>query len=239
MTDHIQELISSYLHGGTTPEQERELFETCARHPETAELLRRHLLLSLKIRGLREQTDVPAELRNTLLLRLNELQAARMRNTPATIPVERKPRFGWGHVLSSAMASAAIAVLVFLLLPSRPDTPSVVTVTDTVRVVERDTVLQIHEINRPVYITRASVDDGRLQHNPIEESAADVSIAEQPIEDETQPRTSPPANETYVEALPLREIERRAKVNQYLEQYNSMLASVETVRLTRNDRITQ
>ena len=50
MNDRIEELIVSYLHRGSTPEQERELFEACKNNSEVAALLRRHVTMSLKLR---------------------------------------------------------------------------------------------------------------------------------------------------------------------------------------------
>ncbi len=243
MNEHIHELISSYLHGGNTPEQDRELFDACSRNPETADLLRQQILLSLKLRGLREQTEVPADLRNALLLRINELQGERKRSAaPATanVPRERERRFGWVHILGSSIATAAVAGLFFVLLPDAqsPDTASL-SVTDTVRVVERDTVLQTRDILRPVYITRTVVrekKDGIA--SPVDERLP-ITQTPAPVDDKRQPLPQVIEDVTYAVVQPVREAQRQAKVSQYLEQYNAMLASVESVQLSSRDRVSQ
>ncbi len=241
MNEQIHELISSYLSGGNTPEQDRELFEACSKRPETAELLRSHLMLSLKLRSLREQTEVPADVRNSLLLRVNELQAERERHSVhESPPRERVNRFGWAHILGSTIATAAAAAALFMLLPeSTPPTSTALQAVDTVRIVQRDTIVQTRDITRPVYITRV------IREKPVIdiENLVDTSPPSDNRESDatvTVPIIAPVLeNVSHAEAIPVKEQLRQAKVNQYLDQYNSMLASVETVQLTSRDRISQ
>jgi hypothetical protein len=239
MNEHIHELISGYLHGGNTPEQDRELFDACGAHPETAEHLRMQIMLSLKLRALREQTQVPNDLRNSLLLRVNELQAEREATAPAP-PVAHKParRFGWAHVLGSALASGAAAWMLFFFVTdsdTRQTTASLPV--DTLRLVERDTVVQTRDVVRPVYITR-------IVKQPLPDGAAveDLpSLTNTQRAPESADPVLPPVLEDvrYAEVQPLRELQRQAKVSQFLQQYNAMLASVESVQLTTQDRVSQ
>src|SRR5512143_2705107 len=108
MNERIEELILAYLHRGSTPDQERELFEACKADPEAAKLLRRHVILSLKLRQLREDTEVPAESRNQLLVRINEEQARLAAEHPAKVVTGNIPvrRFGWAHLFGGALATA-------------------------------------------------------------------------------------------------------------------------------------
>ena len=239
MNEHIHELISSYLHGGNTPAQDRELFEACSKHPETAELLRSHLILSLKLRSLREQTEVPTDIRNSLLLRVNELQSERERNPlPTNLPRERVHRFGWAHILGSSLATAAAAAMLFIMWPdaSGPSSAELQT-TDTVRLVKLDTVVQTRNVDKPVYITRVVRERAVVPADNFVEAPPANNESELPSN--PTPVTPELENVTFAEVVQVKEQLRQAKVSQYLEQYNSMLASVESVQLSSRDRVSQ
>ena len=85
MNERLQELVDLFIHRGCTPEQEKELFDACLHDPGAAETVRQQLLLSLKIRGMREQAEVPAEIRNELFRKIN-LIAAEAESKPARTP---------------------------------------------------------------------------------------------------------------------------------------------------------
>ncbi len=263
MNERIQELISAYLHRGSTPEQERELFEACSRNPETAELLRQHLVLSLKLRGLRDEVQVPSDLRNDVLLRINALEADGIRNeeaqSAAATGTSSRRRFGFAHLFGTGLATAACAVAI-VLLSGDPDPESagllqpVAQAQDTVYIVKKDTVTQLREVDRPVYIVRNAPAAPVLQ----EPSATDqgelaseaLAAPESRAEAERTTRPEPPApvtpasvptragdSPTLAEVQPREVATREAKTENFIEQYNSMLVSVETVRLSSKDRI--
>ncbi len=266
MNERIQELISAYLHRGSTPEQERELFEACSRNPETAELLRQHLVLSLKLRGLRDDVQVPSDLQSTVLRRINSLEAEGLRSEtlPSATAVDQdgKRRFGLIHLFGTGLATAACAVAILLLSGSPDQEPAarlqtVAQVQDTVYIVEKDTVTQLREVERPVYIVRnvpaepvlespATNDQGDLaakagNNAPVRETVSDPATQ---ANREAPAPVSPARIPTRAEDLPaLAEMQpgeaatREAKTENYIEQYNSMLVSVETVRLSSKDRI--
>jgi hypothetical protein len=265
MNERIQELISAYLHRDTTPEQERELFEACSRHPETSELLRQQLVLSLKIRSLREDVKVPTELQNDVLRRINTLEAAGLQaegHRSFETAEEPRRRFGWAHLFGTGLATAACAVAVVLLSrsPGEQGLTSVQLVAqlqDTVYIVKQDTITQLREIDRPVYIVRT------IPSEPVPDRPtpnADGEIARQPDRNATSPETvialdtgtrrdenllpasdskmgTQGSNPLFAENQPLESALREAKKDNYIEQYNSMLVSVETVQLSSKDRI--
>lgn len=286
MNERIQELITTYLHRGSTPEQERELFEACKNDPSAAEHLRQHLILSLKLRGLRDSVEVDEDLHRAVARRIEGLEAA-----PAPVPAESRVqaerpshaparRFGFLHVFGAAAATAAAAVVLTLtFLPDANELPSptatIAVVSDTVYVVERDTVRQVHEVTRPVYIVRTEkppanearasetpsmTDDDRADRTPAGEAVhtdapamadagrnddrhgaetgdngtaapIDVPVAENPAGGKT-------GNALLADARPVQPATREERKKSYLEQYNAMLVSVASVKLTDNDRIT-
>ncbi|MBE0644687.1 MAG: hypothetical protein IH600_11455 [Bacteroidetes bacterium] len=263
MNERIQELISAYLHRGSTPEQERELFEACSRNPETAELLRQHLVLSLKLRGLREEVQVPADLQNNVLRRINTLEAEGLRSeemhAASEAATEPRRRFGFAHLLGTGLATAACAITI-MLWSAGPDTgpdaslQQVAQVQDTVYIVEKDTVMQLREVERPVYIVR-NAPVAPAPESPASNDAADLARAADDRVAATEPGTalatrtqpdaavppSPAAVETEMpliaEMQPREATTREAKTENYIDQYNSMLVSVETVQLSAKDRI--
>lgn len=298
MNERIQELITAYLHRGSTPDQERELFEACKKDPETAEHLRQHLILSLKLRSLRDGVTVDDTLHSAVADRIAALagqdanlpqvedapRAGRDAGNVHGIPQPR--RFGFRHVLGSAFAAAAAVVLFFFLLPEDNDSPSVRHASfqpsvDTVIVVKRDTVLQVREVSRPVYIVRrervtndtersavadhrndfgsdaaeqmADAQSGRDTSSSSKQTSGDRMVNGEPNSGRTgddpqlqKPAESePPSADGTEESVPLyaqvTEQEQRianVKARNYIEQYNAMLVSVESVQLTKEDRIT-
>lgn len=165
MNEHIQELISAYLHRGSTPEQERELFDACRRDPEIAEQLRQHLILSLKLRGLRDDVTVSPSLHAAVAQRIAEASAPAAspdaEHEIAAAPAPPPRRFRLAHLFGTGVATAAAAAaLVLLLLPetdpgSARSTQPVANLADTVYIVEKDTVTQLREVTRTVYIAAA------------------------------------------------------------------------------------
>lgn len=266
MNERIEELIAAYLHRGSTPEQERELFEACSRQPETAELLRQHLVLSLKIRALREDVQVPVEVRNEVLRRVNTIESDGLRREEqqqtAVTAVPPRHRFGWTHLLGTSLATAACAVAILLWTGNSDETgtarmQSVSGLQDTVFVVKRDTVTQLREIDRPVYIVRAdtrpaSGDDprsdtreeiGRRQESiPPPADAVTAADPAAPLT-ETVAVAPVPASTVTTGTASIAEVRdpetmtREEKAQSYLEQYNTMLVSVASVRLSSKDRL--
>jgi hypothetical protein len=265
MNERIQELISAYLLRDTSPEQERELFEACSRHPETSELLRQHLILSLKLRSLREEVQVPTELQNDVLRSINTLEAEGLREEVQNVPVTKAEpghRFGWAHLLGTGFATAACAVAIVLWNGSTDERGTttlqqVAQTQDTVFIVKKDTVTQLREIDRPVYIVRTvpeipapdravTNDAGELaqQQDRTSRSAEtgtalnsdaprDADLPSVPVGDsEAREKTTLFADNHAHET-----IAREAKKENYLEQYNTMLVSVESVQLSSKDRI--
>lgn len=265
MNERIQELISAYLHRGSTPEQERELFDACSRNPETAELLRQHLVLSLKLHQLRDETEVPPDLHNNVLRRINALEAERLREEERRIvsaPVvpaaagQTRGRFGWTHLLGTGLAGAAVVALFLSVTDTaEPDLASQTPpAPDTVVMVRTDTLLR--EVERPVYIVRETAPHAlpgtpaadapeqlATRTVPTDAPAAVRPDAPRPLEDTSErpgaaraeTRTSPPDAVVLADNLP--PATREEKTQNYLEQYNSMLVSVESVRISSQDRL--
>lgn len=242
MNDRIEELILAYLHRGSTPEQERELFEACKTDAATAAMLRQHLILSLKLRQLRDEAQVPLDVQNTLLRRINETVVEE--DEPARVPVAAPARrgFGWAHLFGASMATAAAAIALFIaLLPGTPDTPvqdtAAVTLRDTILMTRTDTVIQVRTLRAPSNIARAHTPAPVLQTQGAPDQNGNPGLtqleAPQPVpapvsaEDVTSLPAVPPAlasNHTNEQPT-------------FLEQYNSMLVSIERVRLTAEDRV--
>lgn len=266
MNERIEELIAAYLHRGSTPEQERELFEACSRQPETAEMLRQHLVLSLKIRALREDVQVPVEVRNEVLRRVNTIASDGLHREelqqPAVTTAPPRRRFGWAHLLGTGLATAACAVAILLWTGNSDEAgtallQSVTGLRDTVFVVKRDTVTQLREIDRPVYIVRsgsrpASGDDPRFDTRegissrqesiPAPTDAGTAGDRATPLTETVAAAPVPAPTVTkgtasIAEVRDLTTMTREEKAQSYLEQYNTMLVSVESVRLSSKDRL--
>lgn len=290
MNNRIHELISAYLHRGSTPEQERELFDACSRNPETAELLRQHLVLSLKLRQLRDETEVPPALHNHVLRRINTMEAEGVREEErqaAAVPpitTQASRRFGWMHLLGTGFAGAAVvALLLFATNTAEPDLASqVVPATpDTVVMVRTDTLTR--EIERPVYIVRNTapkatpdqhdadapeqiaqqtlpvdapaqvgtdnsgrqVDTGTLVDSRRQNDSGRQNDSRTQNDTGTQEgsglagndRVPPVISPALADNLPSTTASREEKTQNYLEQYTSMLVSVESVRLSTQDRL--
>ena len=257
MNDRILELISAYLHRGSTPEQERELFEACSRNPETAELLRQHLILSLKLHTLRDEVQVPAELHNNVLGRINALEAEgieREAAQPRIVPEQSRRRFGWAHLLGTGIAGAA-CTLALLLWTGGPADETVLQpmagVQDTVFIAKTDTLTQLRSVDRPVYIVRSvpspSPETPRAAEAPDMAMQSETGTATQSgiagvevRKDESRADTDRAPLESMPLLADLRESEaatREVKTQNFLEQYNSMLVSMESVQLSAKDRL--
>ncbi|PLX30293.1 MAG: hypothetical protein C0600_08165 [Ignavibacteria bacterium] len=265
MNEQMQELITAYLHRGITPEQEKELFEACKNDPSVAEHLRQHLVLSLKLRRLRDDVTVSSALHASLERRLETIDLPEEQEDlqPVIMP-ERSGGFRLAHLFGTGVAAAAAAVVVMLLSRPEPgiDQPTATadagTPADTVYVIERDTIRQVQEIERPVYIVkRVPVQDDAT--DPASPPAQEQLALHQEVEPtpgspdpETAPETAdietavPDAHgipqETqdtpmFVDARPVATPAAEQKTQNYLDQYNAMLVSVESVQLTAQDRI--
>jgi hypothetical protein len=235
MDPRTHELITSFLLRDTTPEQEKELFAACMTEPGLADLLRDEMALSLELRSLRDATVVPAALAAELRGRINMLEAqsaAKSRRRLFTLP-ERfaLPRFSWAQ-LGTAAAAPALAVAAFFLfrggdLPVMPVSPSVSTVT----VVRTDTVTQVREVRTPVYIVRheAAPAPGAVQSPDVATRSNTGTSTETAA---AAAGTEPAAQPASLPAIAQSERERS-----YLDQYNEMLVTVESVHITDGDRI--
>lgn len=247
MNERIEELIVAYLHRGSTPEQERELFEACRDDADVAQLLRRHLTLSLKIRRLRDETEVPSELHARLVGRINELEHEQL--STATSPfvprmstgVQRLV-FGWRHLVGTAISGAALATMVFLLLPGRsvePDiTARIVMVTDTLRETRIDTLVTTRTVYR--IAMQATTQVASSQTLPAQNPGAPPVLQDE----------APSRSEDYADIAPVRPARagidgRRGAAGEstetsmpsYIEQYTSMVSSLDQIMLTSQDRV--
>jgi hypothetical protein len=238
MNEHIEELIVAYLHRGLTQEQESELFRACSNDPDVANQLRNHVVLSLKLRQLRDEVQVPREVRNSLLERIN------------TIAIEHEPekeehrvRFGfstgvfrWRHMLGTALSGAALAILGFAVFSGGEQTlqgSGQVTAANTAptAVTRIDTVYR--DVPHNVYITRSVT----RQAQPGMEPGIAINTPS-PRSDAPSPLT--PAIAENVPAIPPEinlSTEKPGQQEQFVVQYNAMLASLEKVKLSSNDRV--
>jgi len=243
MNKKIEELILAYLHRGSTPEQERELFEMCRDNPDISTYLREHLVMSLKLRQLRERTAVPEDAHNSLLRRINELEAT------AEPEVEEKRRtvagFGfsprWGQVFGSVLATAAVMMLLFFLVQGgwgsgSEEYASIPVIRDTVRQTVTDTVFQLREIDKPVYIVKWRSRETEPVTSPDPDSEDNnLVVAEENLIPEPATTIRPlPAHMD--DTLTIAEV-RAVDQPTYLEKYTEMVHSLEKVSLTSNDRI--
>jgi hypothetical protein len=247
MNERIEELIVAYLHRGSTPEQERELFEACRDDADVAQLLRRHLTLSLKIRRLRDETEVPPELHARLVGRINEIEhEGRSVAAPFVPKVStglQRLVFGWRHLAGTAIAGAALATTVFLLLPGRsvePDsTARVVTVTDTLRETRIDTLVATRTVYRAA--TRATAPVAMSETLP----AQDDPVAPPVLQED-----APVRSEDFTDIAPVRpartgiDVRRgtagessESSMPSYIEQYTMMVSSLDQIMLTSQDRV--
>jgi hypothetical protein len=252
MNDHIEELIVAYLHRGSTPEQERELFEACRANPDTASLLRQHLIMSLKLRQLRDRIEVPEELHSSVIGAINEIssQPAKSREDRRGLLAVRfrAPRFGWSHLAGASLATAAAAIVFALIIPRSgpefsPDRAAMLkAVHDTVQTARVDTVFQTREIRTPVYIVRNQTRDESspgletpsLPQQPSDGAAITEDLARQPVE---QPSVEIPVDDNQKAASPAIAEAKAPEQLSYMQQYNAMVLSLEKVRLTSNDRV--
>jgi hypothetical protein len=237
MNEHIEELIIAYLHKGTTPEQEQELFNACRDNPETAQYLREHLILSLKLKQLRNSVEVPLDARNAVITAINELKIESTASKPSTAAVET-PRFGWRHLFGTGLAAAALSAAVFFMVnsgpPSQPGIASSSSIHDTLRLVQTDTVTQIREIQKPVFIARnvpapATTRPDELPSNPV------ASTSARSIEPSTPASVAPtPVDRVTIETG---QLAMQDDATSYLEYYKTMLSTLKIVHITPSDRI--
>jgi hypothetical protein len=241
MNDRIEELILAYLHRGSTPEQERELFEACKSDATTANMLRQHLIMSLKLRQLRDQTQVPLDVQNSLLRRVNETVIA---EEPAPIAAVAPARrgFGWAHLFGASMATAAAAIALFVaLLPGatelQPKDSAAVTLRDTVLLTRTDTLVQVRTVRTPSNIARAAAPAPALPQGNTPDQSANPGLARQ----EAPAPVPTPVSAEEIASLPVDPPTLASNhLNDqptFLEQYNTMLVSIERVRLTAEDRV--
>lgn len=247
MNERIEELIVAYLHRGSTPEQERELFEACRDNPDVAQLLRRHLTLSLKIRSLRDETVVPPELHARLIGRINVIEHERHSNVavpfvPKVAGGVQRLVFGWRHLAGMAIAGAALATMMFLLMPGGAGDPAstarIVTVTDTLRESRIDTLVTTRTVYRMSPRQTAPVAASDVQPK------LDAGVPHETLDD------APGRSEDFADAAPTRPARtgadtRRgttgeasdASLPSYIEQYTSMVSSLDQIMLTSQDRV--
>jgi hypothetical protein len=242
MTERIEELIVAYLHRGSTPEQEQELFEACRSNPDTANLLRQHIVMSLKLRQLRDTVEVPAEARNALLRRLNELpaQEAPPRRRSVLPAWAMGVRFGLHHLVGVAGATAMLFVGFLLLRPDTGTVPGTAGMAalqrDTVMVTATDTLFLTREVRKPVYIYRAAQEGNSVTGVAVREQPADDGIAEA-REPQPEPSVTPPVLPDRGTGHPSIAANTTPEAPAYLQQYNEMVLSLEKVRLSSSDRV--
>jgi hypothetical protein len=247
MNDRIEELIVAYLHRGSSPEQERELFDACRTNPDVASLLRQHITLSLKLRMLREKTEVPQEVHNALLRRINEMKVespsvekARWSWIPDGF---RRVRFGWSHLTGTALATglAVLALFFFTRTDTVPTsglngTTASTAGADTVLLTRVDTVYQTRTLSKPVYIVRYEkrAPEQNPTPSPLPADAPSTDVAQAPrVPVNIEPPAIRPANDAQPSIAQIMPIETPS----YLQQYTTMVTSLEKVRLSSTDRV--
>lgn len=244
MNDRIEDLIVSYLHRGCTPDEEKELFEACKNHPEASSLLRQHIVLSLKLRQLREKSEVPLEVRNALITRINEMPPQ-----PEEVPTrqeERSTRFGWLHLTGASLVGATAVAVLFLLSKPEPqpieplmaDRPQ----TDTVLLSRVDTVIQF----RPAVVPRskqvASQNSPAPLRTVMDADSRGISQVQEGGTNDTSAGLIPPLDQRDIHAAPIlldKKPHALADIKQpsYLEQYQTMVSTLEKVTITMNDKV--
>jgi hypothetical protein len=251
MNDRIEELIVSYLHRGSTPEQERELFDACKNNPDVATMLRQHITLSLKLRMLRDKTEVPQETHNALMRRINELKV-----DPAPVRASRwawlpsgvaAPRPAWRIASGTALVTVtAMVALFFLIHPFDGDnggsagTASITPRTETVIQTRIDTVYQTRTVSKPVYIVRyehAKVDPENVAGRPTPLPPSTDLAQQENTSQETTPNTKVNSQTKKPVIEPTIADARVPEAPSYLQQYTSMVSSLEKIRLSSTDRV--
>ena len=240
MNDKIKELLEAFLYGDATPDQERELLELTQHHPEVAEELRQQMVLSLKIRQLRERENVPLEVRNSLLRTINTMAAEntkkeeRAQKRSAWLP---KLRLGWSH---AAVALGAVAIMYFFFLGS-PETKiqpaaqeGIASNTfDTVTIVQTDTVREVQQVRVPVRGTQVA--EVREEPAPSRE-AAPREMPQRTVE--PQKAAEPDRTDALADADSRNSrADYQSTPASMKEEYRDMMLSTETVELTQDDRV--
>lgn len=250
MNERIEELIVCYLHRGSTPEQERELFEACRNDPDVATQLRQHIALSLKLRMLRDKTEVPQETHNALMRRINELRV-----NPESDPRQRRawiPFLGggtstaWRPIFGTALVTAAVTIAVFALLrPAAIEIPSgggdaSFARPDTVLLTRVDTVFRTKTVSRPVYIVRYQERPDQPGINPVKNQVDLPSTAEAVRQDdagEAESETHPARKDITPVSHPTIAETQVQEAPSYIRQYTAMVSSLEQIRVAASDRI--
>jgi hypothetical protein len=241
MNERLQELVDLFLHRGCSPEQEKELFDTCLQDPQAAETVRQQLLLSLKIRQLRDEEEVPAGLRNELFRKINLIAAEETH-----VEKQRKPAFawlsgfrlGWSHAMV-ATATAALALFFFwnsdnTSMDSGTETTMFTAVTDTFMIHSVDTVREIREVEVPVYVNRPSIaEDSNPSETPDNQIVSDDDQSQPALATLTPDQGLQPGDEAELVNARGLEVEHGS----YMERYNEMVVTMDKVQLTDDDRV--
>ena len=250
MNERIEELIVAYLHRGSTPEQERELFEACRVNPEVSNLLREHLILSLKLRQLRDRTVVPVELQNDVIASINALPSLADNETVRSQDYGYAPqfRFGWKHLAWSTLAGAAVVAVIMLFAgslmpgPERQLVTQTQTIHDTLHVAQIDTLVRTRVVRTPVYIAQpdnGNQDGHELTQSPVQKPGFNPVTAS-PRSIETATRDEEQQGDTGLkpdDQPALAQGNPKDSQPSYLQQYSEMVVTLEKVRLTSDDRI--
>ena len=209
-----------------------------------------------RLRQLREDTEVPAESRNQLLVRINEEQARLAAEHPAKVVTGKIPvrRFGWAHLFGGALATAAVvAALVFILRPGAspvPETAVVSTVVhDTLVVSKTDTLVRVVRLRQDASLARNNGVPGARQDAvppaPSPSLANQNPNGQEPRPDVQNPNSGGSENDG-AEATQQQDTESMSPAlaehlikdgAAYLEQYNAMVVSLEKVHIGAGDRI--
>ncbi len=247
MNDRIEDLIVSYLHRGCTPDEEKELFDACKNHPEASSLLRQHIVLSLKLRQLREKSEVPLEVRNALITRINELPPQPEEVlTRHEVALERRMRFGWLHLTGASLVGATAVALLFLLSkpeqrpmePLMTDRPQ----TDTVLLSRVDTVIQFRPAAVPRSKQVASQNSPAPLRSVMDADSRGISQVQDGGTNDTSANQIPVLEQRDIHAAPIlldKKPHALADIKQpsYLEQYQTMVSTLEKVTITMNDKV--
>ena len=249
MNDRIEELIVSYLHRGSSPEQEKELFEACRTNPDVANLLRQHISLSLKLRQLRDNTQVPEETHAVLMRRINEIQIEKtstQKERRSWFPFfDRGRQPVWRPVGTAILATAAFMLaLFFFTRPAKEDPGGSATATvsspDTILFTRIDTVYQTRTIRRPVYIVRYEKphqDTKGLKDNALSGDSPS-ELATTPVTPRGDSHAEPVVSkDVKPESIPAIAESRLPEQSSYMQQYTNMVTSLEKIRLSSGDRI--
>ena len=236
MNERLNELVDLFLHRGLSPDQEKEWFDACLSDRDAAATVRQQLILSLKIRQLRDQVEVPNDVRNDLFRKINAIEV------DETEEKERKPLFGWLGGLHlgwshAAVAGATAVALLFILDGSEPaadlqqQMTEVHTVPDTVQLISTDTVREVRTVRVPVYREQNTVAENLPAD--AQDVATDATDLDPAGIDLAENSTDQNTDAIDVTAQRIMQVHRGS----YMEQYSATVASTEKVHLTGDDRV--